>query len=173
MPYLAAGAAAAAVLLSAGSASAQSAAPPADITAAAEATEAAVADQAAFDAENLVLKAADVPCDAKAAACVSLSRQVAWLLHDGRIVRGPVPVATGRDSMPTPEGNFHVWYKVVDGFSTIYDSPMPYSVFFYQGDAFHEDPTDIRSHGCVHLTRQDAEYFFHYLHYGDLVEVRE
>ena len=113
-----------------------------------------------------------MPCDAQAIACVSLSKQEAWLLHDGKVVYGPVPVATGRASLPTPAGNFHVWYKVVNGWSTTYDAPMPYSVFFYEGDAFHEDPVTVRSHGCVHLSLTNAEHFYHFLQYGDLVEVR-
>jgi lipoprotein-anchoring transpeptidase ErfK/SrfK len=87
-------------------------------------------------------------------------------------VYGPVPVATGRASLPTPTGNFRVFYKEVDGWSRTYDAPMPYSIYFYEGDAFHEDPVDVRSHGCIHLTWRDAEYFYSFLHYGDLVEVR-
>ena len=49
---------------------------------------------------------------------------------------------------------------------------MPYSVFFYKGDAFHEDPVTVRSHGCVHLSLKNAEYFYKFLHLGDKVEVR-
>jgi lipoprotein-anchoring transpeptidase ErfK/SrfK len=122
--------------------------------------------------ESATLRAEGVPCDIHADACVSLSKQEAWLLRDGRVVYGPVRVATGRAGLPTPTGDFHVWYKVVDGWSTTYDAPMPYSVFFYQGDAFHEDPVTVRSHGCVHLSLAHAEYFYRFLQYGDLVEVR-
>ena len=123
-------------------------------------------------AENAALKAKGVPCDATAVACVSLSKQEAWLLRNGKVVYGPVKVATGRASLPTPAGDFRVWYKVVDGWSTTYDAPMPYSVFFYEGDAFHEDPVTVRSHGCVHLSLTHAEYFYGFLHIGDKVEVR-
>ena len=123
-------------------------------------------------AENAALKREGVPCDATAIACVSLSKQEAWLLRNGKVVYGPVKVATGRASLPTPTGNFKVYYKVVDGWSTTYDAPMPYSVFFYKGDAFHEDPVTVRSHGCVHLSLKNAEYFYKFLHLGDKVEVR-
>jgi lipoprotein-anchoring transpeptidase ErfK/SrfK len=122
--------------------------------------------------KNAALRARGVPCDSSAAACVSLSKQEAWLLRGGRVVYGPVRVATGRAGLPTPTGNFHVWYKVVNGWSSIYDSPMPYSVFFYGGDAFHEDPVTVRSHGCVHLSLANAEHFYRFLQYGNLVEVR-
>ena len=137
---------------------------------AAAASAEAVRDSVGF--KTAALQSAGVPCDVHAAACVSLSKQEAWLMHDGKIVLGPVPVGTGRASLPTPTGDFHVWYKVVNGWSSTYDAPMPYSVFFYKGDAFHEDPTSVRSHGCVHLSLANAEYFYHFLHYGDLVEVR-
>jgi uncharacterized membrane protein len=122
--------------------------------------------------QTAVLRGRGVPCDIYASACVSLSKQEAWLMRGGRVVYGPVRVATGRAGLPTPTGDFHVWYKVVDGWSTTYDAPMPYSVFFYEGDAFHEDPVTVRSHGCIHLSLKNAEYFYRFLHYGDLVEVR-
>ena len=134
--------------------------------------KAATAARNAVNSETAALRARGVPCDIYAVACVSLSRQEAWLLRDGKVVYGPVRVATGRASLPTPTGNFHVWYKVVNGWSTTYDAPMPYSVFFYEGDAFHEDPVTVRSHGCVHLSLRNAEYFYHFLGYGALVEVR-
>ena len=141
-------------------------------SAAAEAAARVTAARNLVNSETAALRAKGVPCDIHADACVSLSKQEAWLLRDGRVVYGPVRVATGRAGLPTPAGNFHVWYKVVDGWSTTYDAPMPYSVFFYEGDAFHEDPVTVRSHGCVHLSLTNAEYFYHFLQYGDLVEVR-
>ena len=141
--------------------------------AAASAAAEIAATRHTVNSETAALRREGVPCDIYAVACVSLSKQEAWLLHDGRVVYGPVRVATGRASLPTPTGDFHVWYKVVDGWSTTYDAPMPYSVFFYEGDAFHEDPVTVRSHGCVHLSLKNAEYFYHFLQYGDLVEVRD
>jgi hypothetical protein len=134
--------------------------------AAASAAAEIAATRHAVNSETAALRAHGVPCDIYAVACVSLSKQEAWLLHDGRVVYGPVRVATGRASLPTPTGDFHVWYKVVDGWSSTYDAPMPYSVFFY------EDPVTVRSHGCVHLSLKNAEYFYRYLQYGNLVEVR-
>jgi len=163
---LASASAAAASASASASASAKAAA------AASAAAKAAAAPRDTAGLETAALRAAGVPCDIHAVACVSLSKQEAWLLRDGKVVYGPVHVATGRAGLPTPTGNFHVWYKVVNGWSTTYDAPMPYSVFFYKGDAFHEDPVTVRSHGCVHLSLQNAEYFYHFLHYGDLVEVR-
>jgi lipoprotein-anchoring transpeptidase ErfK/SrfK len=144
---------------------------------AAQAAKAQAAAQAAAyrsspAGQSAALRARGIPCDIYAVACVSLSKQEAWLMRGGKVVYGPVRVATGRAGLPTPTGNFHVWYKVVDGWSTTYDAPMPYSVFFYEGDAFHEDPVSVRSHGCIHLSLRNAEYFYRFLNYGDLVEVR-
>ena len=165
-------ASASAAAAAAASASASASASAKAAAAASAAAKAAAAPRDTAGLETAALRAAGVPCDIHAVACVSLSKQEAWLLRDGKVVYGPVHVATGRAGLPTPTGDFHVWYKVVNGWSTTYDAPMPYSVFFYKGDAFHEDPVTVRSHGCVHLSLQNAEYFYHFLHYGDLVEVR-
>jgi lipoprotein-anchoring transpeptidase ErfK/SrfK len=114
---------------------------------------------------------AGVPCQAAAVACVSLSRQEAWLLRGGEVVYGPVQVATGREGLPTPAGIFQVKYKVRDSWSAPYQSWMPWAVYFYGGDAFHEDPVDVRSHGCIHLSAANAEYFYNFLKVGDEVQV--
>lgn len=116
-------------------------------------------------------RAAGVPCSAAADACVSLSRQQAWLLRDGSVVYGPVPVATGRSGWRTPAGTFHVEWKARHWVSTVFHAPMPYSVFFYEGDAFHEGSVYERSHGCVHLEPSAAATFFDTLQVGDEVQV--
>ncbi|MBR7827423.1 L,D-transpeptidase [Actinospica sp. MGRD01-02] len=145
--------------------------------AAAAKAKAAAAARAAYEnsaaGKTAALRAAGVPCDIYAVACVSLSKQEAWLMRGGKVVYGPVRVATGRAGLPTPAGDFHVFYKVVNGWSNTYDAPMPYSVYFYRGDAFHEDPVTVRSHGCIHLSLHNAEYFYRFLGYGDLVEIRD
>lgn len=122
---------------------------------------------------NASLAAQGVPCQATAVACVSLSKQEAWLLHDGQVVYGPVRVATGRASLPTPAGIFHVMFKVRDSWSAPYQAWMPWAVYFHGGDAFHEDPVTVRSHGCVHLSATNAEYFYNYLQVGNEVQVAD
>jgi lipoprotein-anchoring transpeptidase ErfK/SrfK len=119
-----------------------------------------------------VAKAPGVPCSAAAVACVSLSRQLAWFVRDGKVVRGPVRVATGRAGYGTELGTFQVYRKNRMWYSTIYNNaPMPYSVFFDGGEAFHEGSTAIRSHGCVHLSATNAAWVFNFLHIGDTVQV--
>jgi lipoprotein-anchoring transpeptidase ErfK/SrfK len=113
------------------------------------------------------------PCKATAKACVVLSHHEAWLTDGkGRITYGPV-VATGGDSAyPTPTGTFRVLSKKAHYRSTEFrNAPMPYSVFFYPGDAFHADDVHKWSHGCIHLDEDDAIAFFNTLKVGDQVQI--
>lgn len=113
-----------------------------------------------------------VPCGAGAAACVDLSANQAWLLAGGRVAVGPVPITTGRPGHETPPGLFHVQYKDIDHLSREFDdAPMPYSVFFNSGIAFHEGSLSALSHGCVHLSNSAAQAFFDGLAVGDVVQV--
>jgi lipoprotein-anchoring transpeptidase ErfK/SrfK len=146
--------------------------PPPTTPPAAPSTRAAPPPASSSNGGNSASLAAEgVPCQATAVACVSLSKQEAWLLHDGKVVFGPVRVATGRASLPTPAGIFHVMYKVRDSWSVPYKSWMPWAVYFHDGDAFHEDPVTVRSHGCVHLSASNAEYFYNYLQVGNEVQI--
>ena len=45
-------------------------------------------------------------------ACVDLSARKAWLVHDGKIVYGPVSIMPGRAGWRTPVGTFHVDVQV-------------------------------------------------------------
>jgi hypothetical protein len=112
------------------------------------------------------------PCSGEARACVDLSTQQAWLMRNGAVVYGPVPVATGMPSAPTAAGTFRVTWKDLHHRSIEFNNaPMPYSVFFNGGDAFHEDNVAVPSHGCVHLTPAAARTFYTTLHDRDVVQV--
>ena len=116
--------------------------------------------------------AASAPCGLPARACVDLSSQQAWLMQNGKVSYGPVPVATGKASAPTAPGTFRVFWKDLHHRSSLFhNAPMPYSVFFNGGDAFHQDSVTVRSHGCVHLTPQAARTFYNTLQVGDVVQV--
>lgn len=116
--------------------------------------------------------AAEAPCSSSARACVDLSSQQAWLTHDGVVDYGPVPVATGKASAPTEPGTFHVTWKDIDHRSSEFNNaPMPYSVFFHGGEAFHQDSVYRRSNGCIHLTHSAARTFYNTLEVGDVVQV--
>jgi lipoprotein-anchoring transpeptidase ErfK/SrfK len=93
-------------------------------------------------------------------------------MRDGYVVYGPVPVATGKASAPTNAGTFQVFWKDLHHRSSVFhNAPMPYSVFFNGGDAFHEDSVQVRSNGCVHLTHSAAQSFYNTLRVGDVVQV--
>jgi hypothetical protein len=117
--------------------------------------------------------AAGTPCTASAHACVDLATHRAWLLDDGKVVRGPVRMMPGDATDPTPVGTFHVQWKDQNHVSDMPNhAPMPFSVFFADGGvAFHEGSLQSSSYGCVHLAHDDAVAFFNTLQVGDEVQV--
>jgi lipoprotein-anchoring transpeptidase ErfK/SrfK len=116
-------------------------------------------------------KAPGVPCSAAARACVDLSARKAWLVRNGKVVFGPVSIMPGRVGWRTPTGTFHVQFKDANYFSHEFQVPMPDSVFFASGIAFHVGSLSVHSHGCVHLSQKSASTFFHTLSVGDEVQV--
>jgi len=113
-----------------------------------------------------------VPCDGGADACIDLSANRSWLLADGEIVLGPVPITHGRPGWETPPGTFQVGWKDIDHLSREFDNaPMPYSVFFNGGIAFHEGSLYDQSHGCIHLSNSAAQTYYNGLEVGDTVQV--
>jgi hypothetical protein len=115
--------------------------------------------------------AAPPPCAPTARACVDLSANQSWLLRDGRVTYGPVPITHGRTGFRTPPGTFRVASKRRDHVSSIYDAEMPWSVFFNGGIAFHEGSLTSQSHGCVRLSPTAAQTYFATLAVGDVVQV--
>jgi lipoprotein-anchoring transpeptidase ErfK/SrfK len=90
----------------------------------------------------------------------------------GHVIYGPVPITSGRPGYRTPIGVFHVLYKDIDHLSQEFDNaPMPYSVFFVGGIAFHAGSLSVQSHGCIHLSTAAAQKYFNTLHVGDIVQV--
>lgn len=122
---------------------------------------------------TLKVKAAFVNgCNGAARACADLTHNLAWIQENGRIIYGPVPMLSGRPGYRTTTGMFSVYWKDIDHESSIFDSaPMPYSIFFNGGEAFHEGSLSIKSHGCIHLGNTAARYFWDALDYGDAVNV--
>ncbi|WP_405732250.1 L,D-transpeptidase family protein [Streptomyces sp. NBC_00028] len=105
--------------------------------------------------------APDARCRTGRVLCISKSsRTLRWMV-DGRTLK-TLPVRFGSDYTPTREGVFHVYWKSRDHYSTLYDSPMPYAMFFSGGQAVHYS-TDFAargyagaSHGCVNVRDQAA-----------------
>jgi hypothetical protein len=112
------------------------------------------------------------PCGPEIRACVSLSTKQAWLMTNGVVDLGPVPITHGGTTSPTPTGTWPVAWKDQEHTSSIYGDPMPYSVFFAPGGyAFHEGRLDEDSHGCIRLEMANAQTFFNTLQVGQLVQV--
>lgn len=120
--------------------------------------------------------AADVPCKAALAspgvsACVDLSALKTWLLQDGKVIYGPVKQLPGKKGYATPTGVFHVSAKVKNYHSKQFDAPMPNSVFFLPGIAFHTGSLSVYSHGCIHLSAAASQKYFTLLQKGGVVQV--
>ena len=96
-------------------------------------------------------------------------KDIAMTLYDltirvsdnGSVTRTITDCSIGRPGHHTPEFSgplssdrerLHISHK--------YHAPMPFALFFEDGCAFHEGPTHIASHGCVHLNAVDAEWLF-------------
>jgi lipoprotein-anchoring transpeptidase ErfK/SrfK len=113
------------------------------------------------------------PCDITNGACIRLSTNESWLVSDGVVSYGPVPITSGRPGYETPVGYFPVLHKVRHEVSRVYNNaPMPYSVYFTNyGIAFHEGSLDVESHGCIHLSQEAAATYFAELTSGEQVQV--
>lgn len=124
---------------------------------------------------------AGTPCTAAAAACVDVNKKQAWLIKNGKVVRGPVVIATGGSGKDTPTGDvFRVYRKQADYKSQEFKlpngqpAPMPNAVFFEDGGiAFHAGSPQRASAGCVHLGAADALAFYNFLNIGDHVQVMD
>jgi lipoprotein-anchoring transpeptidase ErfK/SrfK len=112
------------------------------------------------------------PCSISDGACVDLSANKSWLLSGGKVSYGPVGISHGRKGWRTPPGTFRVTFKDIDHKSSIFDNaPMPYSVFFNGGIAFHQGDPRQQSHGCIRMPRAAAKTYYNTLKVGDTVQV--
>jgi lipoprotein-anchoring transpeptidase ErfK/SrfK len=108
---------------------------------------------------------------------ISIASQSMTVVQGGRQV-GSWRVSTGKSGFATPRGNFRVGRMHRTYFSRkYYNSPMPYSMFFYGGVAIHG--TNYlgslgrpASHGCVRLHPGNAAKLFALVQrYGGSVQV--
>lgn len=112
------------------------------------------------------------PCPRTAAACVDLGGDRTWLQDNGRLSYGPVRMSHGKTGWETPTGTYQVTRKVRHEVSRLFNNaPMPYSVYFVGGIAFHEGDPDYVSHGCIRMHQPAAATYFERLDVGDTVVV--
>ncbi|HZA74365.1 MAG TPA: peptidoglycan-binding protein [Propionibacteriaceae bacterium] len=98
----------------------------------------------------------DPRCLTGRAICVSKrTNSLVWVV-DGQ-PRLRMDVRFGSDRTPTREGSFRVGWKSRHHFSSLYDTSMPYAMFFSGGQAVHYSPDfaahgyNGASHGCVNV----------------------
>jgi lipoprotein-anchoring transpeptidase ErfK/SrfK len=112
------------------------------------------------------------PCTITNGACIDLSANKTWLIEGGKVVYGPASITHGRKGYRTPPGTFRVSFKDIDHKSSLFDdAPMPYSVFFNGGIAFHQGSLSELSHGCIHLSAAAAKTYYNKLTVGETVQV--
>jgi peptidoglycan hydrolase-like protein with peptidoglycan-binding domain len=93
--------------------------------------------------------------------CIDKStRSLRWVVNGD--VRTTVDVRFGSELTPTREGAFEIYYKSRDHVSSLYDTSMPYAMFFSGGQAVHYSPDfaangyNGSSHGCVNVRDKSA-----------------
>jgi peptidoglycan hydrolase-like protein with peptidoglycan-binding domain len=104
------------------------------------------------------------------------SRTVRWVVNGE--VRKTMAVRFGAAYTPTREGVFHVGWKSRDHVSKLYDSSMPFAMFFSGGQAVHYS-SDFASrgysgasHGCVNVRDYAGiKWLFDQVQVGDKVVI--
>lgn len=92
----------------------------------------------------------------KAALCVSKQQKVVRYYKKGRLVAA-LDARFGAAGYRTREGNFKIFRKVKNDYSSLYQTPMPWSMYFSGGQAIHysfyfpKDGYNGGSHGCVNI----------------------
>ena len=121
--------------------------------------------------------ALDARCRTGRVMCVDkTSRTIRWVV-DGTVVK-TMDVRFGGSATPTREGSFTVGYKSRDHHSELYDTAMPFAMFFSGGQAVHYSPDfasvgyNGASHGCVNVRDYDGvAWLFDEVVVGDKVVV--
>ena len=98
----------------------------------------------------------DRRCLTGRAICVSKrTNSLVWVVNGEARLR--MDVRFGSSRTPTREGSFQIGWKSRDHFSSLYDTAMPYAMFFSGGQAVHYSPDFAArgysgaSHGCVNV----------------------
>jgi len=119
----------------------------------------------------------DARCKTGRVLCIDKSSQTLRWLVDGKVLK-TVDVRFGSSSTPTREGVFSVYLKSRDHVSQLYDSSMPFAMFFSGGQAVHYSSDFAAngyggaSHGCVNVRDYDAvSWLYDQVQVGDKVVV--
>ncbi len=120
----------------------------------------------------------DARCTTGRVMCIDKTDQVLRWVVDGRVLL-EMDARFGRESLPTDEGHFSVFWKSRDHVSSIYEADMPFAMFFSGGQAVHfsgeflaQGYSGAGSHGCVNIRDYDGiEWLFDQVRTGDDVVV--
>jgi len=88
--------------------------------------------------------------------CVDLKQRVLRYVQRGTVTT-VIDIRSGRPGAATRKGMWRVYAKQVHLISTLYHTPMPYSMFFSGGQALHysmyfdADGYNGASHGCLNI----------------------
>ncbi len=104
------------------------------------------------------------------------TRKLRWM-NDGGVI-STFDVRFGSEYTPTREGLFSVFWKSRDHISTLYNTPMPFAMFFSGGQAVHYSADFAArgysgaSHGCVNVRDYNGiKVLFDQVQVGDKVVV--
>ncbi|TDD20519.1 murein L,D-transpeptidase [Kribbella turkmenica] len=101
-------------------------------------------------------KRLDARCATGVVLCIDKTSRKLRYVVDG-VVKMQLDVRFGAEKTATREGSFSVGWKSRDHVSKLYDSPMPYAMFFSGGQAVHYSSDFAArgynggSHGCVNV----------------------
>ena len=121
--------------------------------------------------------ALDPRCQVGRVLCIDKTSQTLRWVVDGQVQK-TVDVRFGGSATPTREGQFSVYWKDIDHVSKLYESSMPYSMFFSSGQAVHYSSDFAAvgyagaSHGCVNVRDYDGvAWLYGQVRVGDKVIV--
>ena len=136
-------------------------------------TEAELTNQTTANAPG----ALDPRCLEGRVICVDKSSSTLSWVVDGEVLK-TMDARFGGSATPTREGEFSVFQKSRDHVSSLYDTSMPFAMFFSDGQAVHYSPDfasvgyNGASHGCVNTRDYDGvAWLFDQVQVGDNVIV--
>ncbi len=144
-----------------------------------EMTREPTADELAnrFPGDTETDAALDPRCLSGRVLCVDKTSSTLRWVVDGQVLK-TVAVRFGSEFTPTREGRFSVGWKSRDHVSSLYDTPMPFAMFFSGGQAVHYSADFAAngysgaSHGCVNVRDLPGiTWLFDQVSVGDAVVV--
>ncbi len=121
----------------------------------------------------------DVRCTTGRALCIDKTSRTVRFVVDGLVLKTmAVRFGSTISNTPTREGSFRIGWKSRNHHSKLFDSPMPFAMFFSGGQAVHYSSDfaargyNGASHGCVNVRDYNGvKWLFDQTRIGDKVIV--